>query len=82
MVVSGTDLPATSRHNRYAFWLVDGSQKRLFLGFDATPVASNRKLVVEGLLSKDCFRYHRLLVTLQAKRGWPAKIVLDGPFHR
>ena len=82
--IVGEGLTANTKRSAYAVWLTNGGREHKWLGFVNPPVKTNGRLKTAGMLPKNAFRYHKLLITLetQAKPRTPGVIALEGPFHR
>lgn len=84
ITVVAAGLAANTKRDAYAMWLSNGRRQHRLLGFVNPPVKTNGRLKTAGILPKNAFRYHTLLITLetQANPTTPGALALEGPFHR
>jgi hypothetical protein len=84
VTIVGAGLSANTKRDAYAVWLTNGRRQSKLLGFVDPAVKINGRLKTAGILPKDAFRYHELLITLetQAQPPTPGAVALQGSFHR
>jgi len=84
ITILATGLAANTKRNAYAVWLTNGPREDKLLGFVNPAVKTNGRLKTAGILPKNAFRYHKLLITqeTQANPTAPGTVALEGPFHR
>ena len=83
VTITGLGLPANTRRDGYAVWLIDGPRGWRLLGFVNPAVTRAGRLRTVGPLPADTFRYHQLAVTRETRAHptRPGAVVLASPLH-